>query len=143
MFLFGHLILVDAIKCPQSLINSYPCHCSDNMNETVSLKCNGISHSSDSDAAEMLSDFLSMSNMSSLSGILFTGGELTKVPEEIRLFEMLEHVHLENNRIRSIQSGAFKFSKHFKGLWLDHNQIQRIGPGAFEGKFGIDYKVTY
>jgi len=86
----------------------------------------------------MLSDFLSASDVSPLSGILFTGGELTKVPEQIRLFEMLEHVHLENNRIRSIQSGAFKFSKHFKGLWLDHNQIQRIDPGAFEGKLGID-----
>ena len=84
----------------------------------------------------MLRYFLSSSNvMSPLTGILLMGGELTKVPEEIRLFDKLEYVHLENNRIRSVQSGSFKFSKYFKGLWLDNNQIQRVDPGAFEGNF--------
>lgn len=60
--------------------------------------------------------------------------DLTEVPEQILSFKRLDTIHLENNAITTVKSGAFKFSSvPGKELSLSYNELSLIEPNAFQG----------
>jgi len=99
----------------------------------------------DSMASFVLQAFLNAIGISPVFYLDFAYNQLTKVPDEVRLFEKIQNVNLHWNKIQSIPSNAFLFSKSFRNhLTLQNNQISAIGAGAFQGIIGPNsfYKMS-
>ena len=122
--------------CPPST-NYSPCNCTANtLNATIRLDC---SHKNltDSKTSQILRSFISVRGMAKqLEELNFSYNRLTKVPDKIRQFHHARLIDLSNNKIRSIQSGAFKMlSNHSSRISLDSNRIASIEPRAIRGTF--------
>ena len=79
-----------------------------------------------------------------MSHIILTDNRLTRVPNQVKLFERLYVVHLQNNSIETVQSGAFMSTRGGKdrlNVYLTDNQIRLIEPGAFQGLTTIACKI--
>ena len=73
----------------------------------------------------------------SIGDLQLDNNDLTKVPDEIRLFNQLTSVELTGNKITSISSGAFDIQTESEAvkLYLDNNDaLTEIKPGAFQGE---------
>ena len=85
-------------------------------------------------AMNKILDWIVKSSNSSLKTIYIDQNKLTKVPQQISAFTVLENLHLENNEIASISATAFSFTAPIVFLSLDNNLISEIPAGAFKGK---------
>lgn len=122
------------MKCPNR-ITIAPCTC--NLNDgtygrTVELHCFNMKLG-DSKISEILATFNSTPNVPPLSKLDLSLNSLTRVPKEILLFSSLAYVFLYANKIRTVHSGAFKFSSRLREISLANNQLTNIEPEAFEG----------
>ena len=71
----------------------------------------------------------------SLRLVSLRDNRLTKVPHKIRLFSQLNRLNLGYNQLTSVKTGDFNFSTRRENvrLWLNHNGITYIQPGALDG----------
>lgn len=86
----------------------------------------------------ILSGILSDSGASPTSVLFLNNNNLTKVPEEIRLFKDIVNVDLSFNQIGSVPTGSFDLSPLFpsntqRELNLNYNPLDSIESGAFQG----------
>lgn len=119
-----------AVVCPYPSDYS-PCECNDRGDETVILNCRGR-QLNDSKVSDILDSFISTPGVSPLASLNLWQNKLTRVPKQVKLFNRLEHLDLEGNQIRTVESGAFK-SNQLLSVFLSDNQLVDIEPGAFEG----------
>jgi len=84
-------------------------------------------------ASKVLQSFIKDGAGGSVKRIDFDNNRLSRVPDEIRLFNQLEHIYLNFNQIQSIGYATFN-SSVIRALYLISNQINKIAPGAFQGK---------
>ena len=57
-----------------------------------------------------------------------------RIPKQLTQFAMLNNIALDNNRITTIETGAFNFSSEIlTRLALNNNPITAIQEGAFQG----------
>jgi hypothetical protein len=121
-----------AVTCPAE--DDYaPCGCTEESSGAIYVNCNTRSMT-DSMASSVLQAFLNTPGVSPVFYLDFAYNHLTKVPDEFRLFDQIHNVNLRWNKIHSIPSKAFLFSKSFRNhLTLENNQISAIGAGAFQG----------
>lgn len=85
--------------------------------------------------------FLSNPDVSPLLSVDLQQNQLTEVPNQLRFFEKLVRVNLNQNGIRTVKEGSFKFvpqnhqeDRSRMDVYLDENQISSIEPNAFQGK---------
>jgi hypothetical protein len=119
-----------AVVCPNPSDYS-PCECNDRGDETVILNCRGR-QLNDSKVSDILDSFISTPGVSPLASLNLWQNKLTRGPKQVKLFNRLEHLDLEGNQIRTVESGAFK-SNQLLSVFLSDNQLVDIEPGAFEG----------
>ena len=91
--------------------------------------------------SRILETFLSSGNVNRLRLLNLKNNQLTHVPNQIRLFSHLTRLNLGRNKIRSIKSEDFNFSKVSTDdggiqLWLNDNYLRYIEPGALLGYYG-------
>ena len=72
----------------------------------------------DDKASKILDAFLNTPGVNPLGIVLFSANQLTRIPDQLRYFNKLSNVELNNNRISSIEPGTFVFGtqiliKHF------------------------------
>lgn len=126
-----------AVVCPAAAESYSPCTCYEYGNQpgTIYLYC-GEKNLDDSRVSEILDVFLTTPGVSTLGNLCLSTNQLTRVPDQVRLFPQLDFVWLNDNKINtSIRSGAFKFNKDtpVKNLDLQRSQLTSIAPGAFQG----------
>ena len=104
--------------------------------DTLKLSCNR-KNLTDSRVSEILDTFLSNPEISPLSHLNFEFNQLTRVPNQVKLFHRLYVIHLQNNSIETIHSGAFMSTRRGGldrlNVYLNDNKINRVEPGAFQG----------
>jgi Leucine-rich repeat (LRR) protein len=112
-----------------------PCKCTPNYDPDgalVGLNCRNSSLT-DSSVNEILDALLAKPNSTSLSHLYLSENNLTRVPDQVKLFAQLKSVDLSDNRIAAIQSGAFESHQQQMMIFLNGNHINRIEPEAFQG----------
>ena len=122
--------------CPSSQLIE-PCQCGfygeiDRSN----LFCTGRKLN-DTEMSRILDIFLSHPNVSALGKLSLGSSRLTQVPKQIPRFPQIDHVDLDFNQIKSIQSGAFNFTKKLVKLTLRGNSMRIIDSNAFQGKWKL------
>lgn len=118
-----------ADKCPpEADVSPCTCHiCQSDGDHDLWLDCDS-QRLDDVNASRILSAFIG----SQLREIFFFNNSLTRVPNEIRLFNSLDSLTLGNNPIQSLEPGSFNLTRKLIYLGMDHNSINRIQPGAFK-----------
>ena len=120
------------VTCPPQA-DYVPCSCTEESSGAIYVNCNNR-NMTDSMASSVLQAFLNTIGISPVFYLDFAYNQLTKVPDEVRLFDKIQNVNLHWNKIQSIPSNAFLFSKSFRNhLTLQNNQIRAIRAGAFQG----------
>ena len=112
-----------------------PCKCTPNYDSDgalVGLNCRNSSLT-DSSMNEILDALLAKPNVTSLSHLHLSENNLTRIPDQVKLFTQLKSVDLSANQIVAIQSGAFVSHQQQMMIFLNGNQISRIEPEAFQG----------
>ena len=104
------------------------------------LDCSSL-NLDDWQTSRILETFLSSGNVNRLRLLNLKNNQLTHVPNQIRLFSHLTRLNLGRNKIRSIKSEDFNFSKVSTDdggiqLWLNDNYLRYIEPGALLGYYG-------
>ena len=130
------------VVCPQPK-DFLPCECiaDDESNESlIKLDC-GSKYLNDTKASDILDAFLSNADVSPLLSVDLQQNQLTAVPIQLRLFEKLVRVNLNQNHIRTVTAGSFVFvpqnhqeDRSRMDVYLDENQISSIEPNTFQGK---------
>ena len=128
------LTIVDAeVICPSNPEDYAPCNCYPNYGDgTIYLDCYQ-KQLSDLRTGEILNLFLTTPNISLVGRLDLSGNQLTRVPDQIGLFNRLDSVYVDNNKIDAISSEAFNFSRLLYLLDFQHNSVSRIESGAFQG----------
>ena len=92
-----------SLICPDAQIIA-PCKCERSRvdYETTSLFCEGL-NLDDAKASRILDSFLRTPNVSPLSMVVLSKNQLTRVPDQLRLFNRLRSVDLSKNYIKSIE----------------------------------------
>ena len=126
--------------CP-SLQQYWPCRCEnidqqeykDNTTFTVvsaaRLNCD-LKNLGDDKVSRILKVFLA--NGSLLRTAQLERNRLTRIPDELFMFDQLENVYLSGNRIQSIHRGGLNFSSTLQRLVLNSNSLNHIESGAFQ-----------
>ena len=104
------------------------------------LDCSSL-NLDDWQTSRILETFLSSGNVNRLRLLNLKNNQLTHVPNQIRLFSHLTRLNLGRNKIRSIKSEDFNFSKVSTDdggiqLWLNDNYLRHIEPCALLGYYG-------
>ena len=128
-------------------ITSYfPCSCTpdlsiDDNDPHITLICDKL-NLTDSKMSDILDAFLTTPNVSKILRLALPGNNLTRVPDQIRLFTRLIYVDLEDNHIQTIHSGAFvsHLDQHY--VFLDNNKISHLEPDAFQG-FSFEFVFIF
>ena len=130
----------DTNYCP-SADSILPCQCISyptSHGDKISLVCSMVNDNlDDSKFSEILQAFVDSSAWNELVDISAYGNSLiTKIPLEISRFPSLSRIVLSNNKITSIQSGAFDLSSapsppSSVEIDLSNNEITSIDTGAF------------
>ena len=141
---FGNIFDVREVVCPT--ITSPLCSCGENSDKpgTVQFTCGYLiiaqgeqllhKVSGDSIVSELLDTFLTTKNVSPLTHLVLQLNNLTRIPHQIRKFHQLGSIVLNNNEIKSIDSGAFNFTGiTAKLINVEVNGLETIAPGAFQG----------
>ena len=112
-----------------------PCSCfSDDDNENGALLDCSNQNLTDAAASEILTNyFRSTLKANALTYLKLNGNQLTRIPDEVKLFRQLRDVSFYLNPIKTIHSGAFKFAAPVGLLQLDNMKVESIEPGAFQG----------
>ena len=139
-------VLVDAdVICPPFEAIS-PCDCYDYTTtefvrtNTTYLYCY-YKYLTDSQMSDILDAYLATPNVSPVGRLQLSFNLLTRVPVQVKSFTQLVIADLSGNSfesggITSIESGAFNIADGaypLETLFLDHNQLTTIAPGAFKG----------
>ena len=132
----------DTNYCP-SADSISPCQCNSyptSRGNNIHLDC-GWTHLGDSKFSEVLQLIWENNGWNKLGSIVAFSCSLTKIPDEITRFRSLGKIELYNNRITSIESGAFDFSSAPYRVEIDltNNDITFIDTGAFN--FGASTKI--
>lgn len=131
LLLSGGPSLVQAdIVCP--LVADYtPCDCITYFGDTLLLDCYN-KNLDDTKTSRILNAFL-QDGISPLGAVRLWANQLTRVPDQIKLFPKLSYADFLNNPITSIQSNSFNFNARLENLNLGYNRLTSIEPGAFQG----------
>ena len=137
MLLFS-LSMTRAYNCPPDA-DIYPCNCGGiaYQNQTDILLYIGCSNGNltDAMASQIIENLLANQAIDPVRELDFYNNSLTKVPDKLPLLSALETVRLGKNKIRTIQTGAFNFTKPIRYLGMGENIITAIEPDAFMGNF--------
>jgi len=114
-----------------------PCSCTDLGNEglVVQLNCRNV-NLDDARTSQILDKMISWPRVSPLRYVDLSFNQLTKIPNQLPQFSLLNNVNLEANQIASIEADAFDFVATFTSLSLNSNPITSVQEGAFQGYFG-------
>ena len=126
--------------CPKESDYNRLCTCEEN-NEyagTITLTCRS---GDDKKISDILNTFLWTAGVSPLSRLTLEQTEITRVPDQVKLFDQLKCVELVGNQIPIIHSRSFVNSR--QGIRnedkfvviLKNNAIRRVEPSAFQGLF--------
>ena len=141
------------VVCPTINVTSPFCSCDQNADKpgTIQFTCGYLiiaqgelppssSVSGDSIVSQLLDSFLKTQNVSPLTHLLLELNNLTRIPHQIRKFHQLESIVLNNNEIKSIDSGAFNFTGiTAKLISVEVNGLETIAPGAFQGLIYLQF----
>ena len=130
------------VVCPEPS-DYLPCECiaDDESNESlIKIDCSS-QNINDAKASNILNAFLSNPEViSPLLSVDLQQNQLTAVPDQLRLFEKLVRVNLNQNRISTVKTGSFVFvprnhqeDRSRMDVYLNENQISTIEPDAFQG----------
>ena len=124
------------VVCPPEAAYA-PCGCSEYSEkpDTIYLNCYNR-NLGDSKMSDILDAFLTTPGISPVGLLDLMSNRLTRVPTQMKFFNQLDYVYLNNNDITSIESGAFNFpdaANPILDLDLQNNQLTTIAPGAFKG----------
>ena len=126
-------------ECPsQAAVSPCTCHvCPSDGDQDLWLYCDN-DQLDDVNASRILSAFISTSSkfVSPLREIFFFNNNLTRVPDEVRLFNNLDSITLGNNPIQSIESGSFNLTRKLNYLAMG-NSVNNIRPGAFRSNHSV------
>ena len=112
-----------------------PCSCTDLGSEGLVIQLNCRSANlNDARASQILDKMISWPRVSPLRYVDFSYNQLTKVPNQLPQFGLLNNVNLNANQITSIKANAFDFVATFTSISLNSNPITSIQEGAFQGK---------
>ena len=126
------LTVETAVICPTK-VNYSPCDCYEYSSNTIWINCRG-QNLTNSRVSGILNVFLTSPGVSPVGKLSLQNNKLTRVPNQIKLFPQLVEVWLSDNKITSIQSGAFNFTTTtVEWLVLSDNPVATIAPGAFQG----------
>lgn len=112
-----------------------------NKSSLISLLLDCNSKDLDDDNVSRILDVFTAHHSDNLLRLIsLRDNRLTKVPPQIRFFSKLNRLNLGYNRLSSIKVGDFNFSstefnRQNVRLWLNHNEIRFIEPGALAGIF--------
>ena len=103
--------------CPKAE-NVSPCLCMHNQEDDTAFLFCEERNLDDDKASKILDAFLNTPGVNPLGIVLFSANQLTRIPDQLRYFNKLSNVELNNNRISSIEPGTFVFGtqiliKHF------------------------------
>ena len=115
-------------------IDIAPCVCLDGNGTdrlTLYLDCNN-KNLDDTKLSLILNYFLAP-GISPLGALILSQNQLTKIPDQIKQFDKLNYVDLDQNKMQSVASGAITFTKLQNSISLGFNQLSTISPGAFQG----------
>ena len=122
-----------------------PCSCSsDEYDETGNgalLDCTK-KNLTNAMTSKILRAYHSTPKVTPLTNLQLFGNQLTRIPDEIKLFHQLRDLSFQLNQITTIHAGAFKFSRPVGLLQIDNMQVMNIEPGAFQGTL-LAYKCIY
>lgn len=125
------------------------CHCFNSGEDGEESSINFSCHSAelnDVDVDFLLSSFsLDSSDIPQLRHLSLKNNRLTRIPEQLKLFNRLNRVILSHNGIQTIPFGAFNFTATpLEYLSLANNLLIDIEPGAFQGKhFTVITQIVY
>ena len=123
-----------AVTCPPEA--SYtPCICREAASNPglITVACPRL-NLNDADAGKILDSFLNTPNVSPVGFADFSTNQITRIPDQIKLFPQFIGGNFEDNEIVTIQTGAFNFSRAtLHTLVLAYDNIKSIEPGAFQG----------
>lgn len=75
------------------------------------------------------------SYMDTLEILSLVGNKITHIPSAIGNFTRLISLQMENNAIKTLSTGSLHFSStQLSTVWLSNNKLQTIQPGAFKGE---------
>ena len=94
--------------CPKKE-NVSPCLCMHNEEDDTAFLFCEERNLNDDKASKILDAFVNTPGVSPLGMVLFSSNHLTRIPDQLRLFNKLSNVELNNNRIGSIDPGTFVF----------------------------------
>ena len=89
----------------------------------------------DSGVIRVLDAFLTTPNISQVGWVRLFNTQLTRIPDQMKLFPRLFWTDISGNSIPSIESGAFNFTENLEKLDLLGVELTTIAPGAFGGLF--------
>ena len=74
------------------------------------------------------------SYMDTLEILSLVGNKMTRIPSAVGNFTRLISLQMENNAIKTLPTGSLHFtSTQLSTIWLSNNKLQTIQPGAFKG----------
>jgi Leucine-rich repeat (LRR) protein len=98
-----------------------------------SLVCSGFDLD-DIRVSQILNAFLSLGIDAPITTLSLDSNQLTRVPDQIRLFSKLGYLNLNNNLITTVTTGSFNIAVPFE-LVLQYNPtLAIIEAGAFQGE---------
>ena len=126
-------------QCPSE--ESYsPCKCRGDVFDDLALLLDCDEHDLDDQrVSEILTAFLNDQNADPLRVFRAEYNQLTKIPDEIKLFPQLQQLYLYSNNIEIISTGSLTFNAAESIVGLGYS-VKTIEPGAFVGWFYI-YKL--
>ena len=98
------LVVKAAVICPPAA-DYAPCDCEER-NGTITLTCD-MRNLNDSQVSDILDAFLTTPGVSPVGDLNLYQNRLTRVPTQIKFFDQLKRVTLQENSITSVESGAF------------------------------------
>ena len=120
-----------------------PCNCSNHKGrETLHFNCD---HKFWVETSEILDSFLADVGPEGLGCLSLAGNRLNKLPDILMdqtQFYKLDCIQLQFNNIRTLSAGSFNFKANLNYLNLEGNQLAAIEPGAFQGNYGNNSRIS-
>ena len=125
-----------AVICPPATVYS-PCSCDEykGNSATIELNCGG-KNVDDTRMSAILDALFTTGGASPVASLNLWTNKLTRVPSQLPRFTQLVSVDLNSNTIRSLPTGAFKFTSSLIDLYLESNLLAIVEPDAFQGDYG-------
>ena len=144
---FSFMMLTMMLVLPSSMVNAAvicppeadyaPCTCDEFLPTYIYLDCSA-QNLGDFKMNDILKVFLTTPDVSPVRAMRLDFNPLTRVPIQIKSFDKLVEVSINNNTIFSVVSGAFSFpnaTNPLQNLSFHRTPLSTIAPGAFTGKF--------